>query len=204
MTAFAVIPAAGKSQRMGTQKLLLPWGDQQVVTAMLSNWAASAVAEIVMVLSPQDEQVLDVCLGMDSEREIDFLTPEEPPAEMKHSIRLALVHIQITYAPDRSDCWLMAPADMPNLASELIDELIAIHKTSDRSKILVPRFGGKRGHPILVPWHFVPQVFELPDDQGLNYLLQSNPVEYVDTECAGCLEDLDTPDEYEALRNRMR
>ena len=39
--SFAVVPAAGRSRRMGRPKLLLPWGESTIIQQVLGAWRAS-------------------------------------------------------------------------------------------------------------------------------------------------------------------
>ena len=55
MRSFAVIPAAGRSQRMGQPKLLLPWGRTTVIEHVLGVWRASRVTHTVIVVHPDDK-----------------------------------------------------------------------------------------------------------------------------------------------------
>ena len=52
--SFAIIPAAGRSQRMGEPKLLLPWGQSTIIEHVLAVWCASRVEAVVMVVHPDD------------------------------------------------------------------------------------------------------------------------------------------------------
>ena len=44
--AFAIVPAAGRSTRMGRPKLLLPWSDGSMIESQLRAWRASRVAAV--------------------------------------------------------------------------------------------------------------------------------------------------------------
>ena len=50
MRSFAIIPACGRSVRMGTPKLLMPWKDSTVIEAVLAAWEQSQIDEIVVVV----------------------------------------------------------------------------------------------------------------------------------------------------------
>ena len=48
----AVVPAAGLSRRMGSEKVLLPFGRSTVLETILETLAAAGVAQVAVVLRP--------------------------------------------------------------------------------------------------------------------------------------------------------
>jgi len=64
--------------------------------------------------------------------------------------------------------------------------------------ILVPVYKGKKGHPLLIDKKYFDEIFNLNPGIGLRELLQKHPddVALVDTDEAGILRDMDTPDDY--------
>jgi molybdenum cofactor cytidylyltransferase len=118
---------------------------------------------------------------------------------MKDSVRAALAHLRQSAAPGPDDVWLMAPADMPELSSRVVDRLIAA-ASQFPGEILVPRAGGRRGHPVLFPFAFSNHVERLGPDEGLNRLLELLPVRELEWPAEAAEEavpdDLDTPADY--------
>jgi len=192
--SFAIVPAAGRSRRMGQDKLLLPWGDSTVIESLLAGWLASDVDEIVVVVRRDQTELQTLC------RNVTVVTPPIAPPEMKDSVLAALDHIRKAFAPADSDVWLLAPADMPQLNPAVVNELLAAHEPASPA-IIVPTSDGKRGHPVLFPWAIASSVATLAENEGVNALLERFPVRTV--ECGGPAihGDLDTPDDYERLRS---
>src|SRR5439155_8711804 len=50
-----VILAAGASTRMGTCKLLLPWGEKTILTHLLDQWRSTGAAQIAPVIDPSNQ-----------------------------------------------------------------------------------------------------------------------------------------------------
>src|SRR5438046_4984913 len=50
-----VILAAGASTRMGTCKVLLPWGEKTILTHLLNQWRSSGAAQIAPVIDPSNQ-----------------------------------------------------------------------------------------------------------------------------------------------------
>ena len=87
--SFAILPAAGRSARMGSHKLLLPWQGRTLIDHVLDVWKASEVTCTVIVVRADDTRLIDVCRRHD----VHLVLPELAPAEMKISVQLALRHI---------------------------------------------------------------------------------------------------------------
>ena len=62
--SFAVVPAAGRSERMGAPKLLLPLGDSTVIEHVLAAWTASPVTRTVVVVRADDAELLGTLPGV--------------------------------------------------------------------------------------------------------------------------------------------
>lgn len=197
MTSFAIIPAAGISTRMGSPKLLLPWEGKTIIEHVIRAWLASRVTRVVVVVRPDDEELATAVRQFD----VDVVIPNEPPPEMKDSVRHALVHIERRYSPEPSDSWLLAPADMPRISSVVIDRLLKEQRPNS-SEILVPEVAGKRGHPVLFPWSLAAEATRLPEREGLNSLVARHAARLVPCDEDAILEDLDTPEDYRRLHNR--
>jgi molybdenum cofactor cytidylyltransferase len=202
MRSFAVIPAAGRSQRMGQPKLLLPWGRTTVIEHVLGAWRASRVVQTVIVVHPDDQPLAELS------RQCGALVvqPQTAPSDMKASVRLGLDRIAQESHPHSSEAWLLAPADMPGLAPPTIDRLIGAYLSDldrvESARIWAPRSAGRRGHPVLFPWRLACEVEQLAADEGINALVARHPIAYLDDADESVIEDLDTPEDYERLRAR--
>ena len=178
---------------MGQDKLLLPWGDVAVIESLLASWRASGVDEIVVVMRRDQTELQTLC------SDATIVTPEVAPPEMKDSVLAALEHIREAFAPDDSDVWLLAPADMPKLDPAVVNQILTAHDPASPA-IIVPTSDGKRGHPVLFPWAFASSVESLSKTEGVNALLERLPVRKLECSGASIHGDLDTPDDYERLR----
>lgn len=220
MRAFAIVPAAGKSRRMGQPKLSLPWDGSTVIAQLLRSWRLSRVERVVVVVRKGDEALIQRVRqaieqgtslpGADQDEAntdrrplaaVDLLLPEIDPPDMKDSVRQALDHIQRLYQPTVDDVWLLAPADVPTLSTAVINGLLAATR-SPQSSILIPTAGGHRGHPALFPFRLAAAVAGLSEQEGVNAILRRAPVEEVELGAAALAPDFDTPDEYARLVER--
>jgi len=120
--SFAIVPAAGRSRRMGQDKLLLPWGGSTVIESLLASWRTSDVDEVVVVMRQDQTELQALC------RDVTIVTPPVAPPEMKDSVLAALDHIREAFAPEERDVWLLSPADMPQFDPAVVNELLAAHE----------------------------------------------------------------------------
>lgn len=201
--SFAIVPAAGKSARMGQPKLLMPLGGGQPLIAYpLAAWHRGGVDRIVVVMRA-DDMALQAAVRSLAAPSVELVLPDVPPPDMKASIQAALRHIERQHAPTTADCFLVAPADLPQLSSAVISALIA-QRLRHEGSILAPTLAGRRGHPVLFPWHFAAKVHALAADEGLNVVVdRHDPVEIdcdrLVPENERPFADLDTPEEYQRL-----
>ena len=90
MQSFAVIPAAGKSRRMGQDKLSLAWGDKSIIQTTINAWLSSQVTRIIVVVDPENRELIDHLNRTD----IDVVVPSSSPPQMKDSVIAGLEHIK--------------------------------------------------------------------------------------------------------------
>jgi molybdenum cofactor cytidylyltransferase len=192
--SIAVIPAAGESRRMGRAKLLLPWRGKPIIEHVLDAWETSRVDHAVVVIRADDESLRHAA----NRPGIDLVLVDPPPEEMKDSVALGLEFARRTYAPTSKDAWLLAPADMPRLSPAVIDLLLDEHDP-DAPQILIPRAGGKNGHPVLFPWPLAREVAKLGATEGINVLRNRHSSRTVAIADSRAFDDLDTPEDYRKL-----
>lgn len=207
---YAIIPAAGKSERMGRAKLLLSWPTvtnphATVLDRVLQAWTSSKVVRtIVVTRSDADSQIQQIC----NSYPVDVIVADDP-YDMKESCWLGIQHI--SSSRDAIDRFFVCPADIPGITSFVIDRLMKEadfyqqSQTDRHSPIIVPTFRSKRGHPVLFPWTIVPEVLKLARDEGLNTLV--NRAEVVEVEFSlspETMQDIDTPDDYARAIRSLR
>lgn len=233
MTFFAVIPAAGKSLRMGSEhKLLLEWprsdskakvlsdgsiltdscGRWTVLHNVLNAWKKSQVDRICIVLRSADRKLARIA----EQFGVDVATLANDVPQMKDSICAGLRYLEQSYAPQNCDFCLVSPADIPMLQPVVIDRVIA--GAFETESPVVPCYRaehcgevallepGKRGHPIAMPWNLMRETHGLKEDQGLNVLLDryADSTVWVDLPLSLKPTDIDTPEEYQQLLGRQR
>ena len=104
MIIYSIIPAAGKSKRMGGNKYLLPINNKSMIKAVVDNLLDANLKNIYMVISKNS----DICSEV-KDYNIKILINDLENSEMADSLRVALKHIKM----NDNDGVLIVPADMP-------------------------------------------------------------------------------------------
>ena len=192
MGRYVVLAAAGLGTRLGGDKLLLPIGEGTIIERVLEAWNESNVDQIVVVTREDDRQLQERCAASG----VEVVALQAPTSDMKATVRQGVRHIEQQWDPGDDTICLISPADLPQLSATVIDQVIDGYNPAQPT-LVVPRVGGKRGHPLLLPWHWRRHLGDLSDNEGVNALLARLPTQEILVDDPGCVEDLDTRDDYE-------
>jgi molybdenum cofactor cytidylyltransferase len=182
----AVVAAAGLSRRMGSEKILLPFGRSTVLETILETLAAAGVAGVVAVLRPDLPEAADRARRLGARVVIN----PHPEGEMLESIRLGLREV----APDAPGAFVW-PADHPAVSAGTIETLV---RFAHPAAALIPCWQSRRGHPALVGRQLFSAIDEIPPREGLRHLWRtmSDAVVEVSVEDPGTVQNVDTPEDY--------
>ncbi len=205
----ALIPAAGRSTRMGQQKLLLPWDGETVIRRLLTHLLNADIQSVSILVRQGDDLLrkhLDLYsseLPADQSPRLTAYCADPPPDEMRDSVSILLSHIEHSAAPAPQDAWMLLPADSVALSMGTLEALIREWRRIPRG-VLVPTHHGRRGHPALFAWELAGLISRIPQNHGINWLLGGSLTDVrecpVDDEAV--LADLNTPEDYRHWRHR--
>jgi len=195
---FAVIPAAGKSVRMGRPKLLLPLGGRSVLEYTVGALREGGVSEVLVIVSPALPELARLAEQVGAK----VLQLDADTADMRTTVQRGLDWLEQRYSPASEDGWFLAPADHPALEADVIQVLLQTRAAHPERSIFIPTFDGKRGHPTLLTWGHVAGIRNWPAGEGLNTYLRAHAddTELCPVGSPGILLDMDTPADYERLR----
>lgn len=195
---YAVLPAAGKSIRMGSPKLALPLGERTILEHVLASLRLAEVEHIVVVLGPHVRELAPLALNAGAQ--ICQLVDET--ADMRGTVERGLNWLKDRFHPRPDDAWLLVPADHPTLAPSVIRELERARQSNPARSIFVPTFHDRRGHPLAMTWRHVSGIFAHTAGEGLNTYVRKHSADVVEVPVGSetVLWDLDTPEDYERLR----
>jgi molybdenum cofactor cytidylyltransferase len=186
---WAVILAAGESRRMGTQKLLLPFGDTTVAGAVVKAAQASRVDGTIVVLGADRDAVRREL----APRGVRFAVNEAYRLGMLSSIQAGLRAL-----PGGTKAAVIMLGDQPFLGPGVVDAVVGAYRDG-RQGIVIPTFQGRRGHPVLIDLRYRDEVLAFDPSDGLRRLMMAHAgdVREIDAGDANILRDLDTPEDYE-------
>ena len=149
-----------------------------------------------MVAPPADFDGADVLADEATRAGAVVVAASSATADMRASVELGLDWLRRGPAPSTI---LLAPGDSPGITAELVRRVVD-RASAEPASIVVPRFGGRRGHPVALPWDLASEVRDLPEGTGVNALLaaRADRVLTLDVDEPGTTADLDTPEDYRA------
>jgi len=199
MNISALILAAGKSERMGTPKLVLSWRGKPILSHVIDNALEGGVSEAVVVLGHEAELIEEKAIKVFPNKPVRVAYNPQYASGMLSSIQCGLKALRNT-----TEAVLLALGDQPTVPSSVYRTLIESFPTC-RKGILIPRFCGKRGHPLIIHKKHFPFLLALdPTRESLHQLTSSFPEDicHLDLKNKEVLIDLDRPEDFERLTGK--
>ena len=189
----AIVLAAGRSSRMGSNKLLLDFGGKPIVAHVLDTVAKAGFAEIVVVTGHQAGKVR---AALAPHADIRIVEARDYAAGMAASLKTGLKALS-----PRIDAAMVILGDMPQVSIDLLHRLIAAYQPLEGRAIVLPVADGKRGNPVLFDRRFFADMAQLDGDVGARHIIGGNSelVAEIPDEAAEIFVDVDTPEAYRQL-----
>jgi molybdenum cofactor cytidylyltransferase len=189
--ASAVVLAAGASTRMGTQKLLLPFGGEPLIRRTVRQVIDAGFDDVLVVLGHAHENTLAALDGLAIRHAIN----PDYESGMGSSFRTAIEHV-----PD-SDAVMFALADQPFVTTHEYRMVLDTYRRQTPDIISV-RYGEVLAPPHLFQRKFFPELAQL--QHGARGLLQKHHERATVLHfAADLLMDIDTPEDYERATTRL-
>lgn len=186
----AVVLSAGESSRMGRPKALLPIDGQTFIERIVSVLKECHVGRVIVVLGHDADELTRRIANLP----VEILVNRDYRHGQLSSLQVAVRHLR---ADDRCDGMLVHLVDHPYISKKLVDVMVQRFYESKMS-IVVPRFRGKRGHPVIFSRQLFGELLDAPMDQGAKAVVNAHRGETLemDTEDEGITLDIDTPELY--------
>jgi molybdenum cofactor cytidylyltransferase len=183
MTAVAIVPAAGRSERFGSPKMRSLVNGEPMLTRALRCLLDARVARAVIVVSHAD--VFTGVPLVDDPRVRVVVNPA-PERGMFSSIQTGL-------AAAEGDPILILPGDMPFVGTPTVRAVLEAY--ARRPGLVVPQRHARHGHPIALPGSARTAILASLPTSTLDAVIKSLalPRAEVDVEDPGILHDVDTP-----------
>ncbi|HEY3144818.1 MAG TPA: molybdopterin-binding/glycosyltransferase family 2 protein [Dongiaceae bacterium] len=187
-----LVMAAGRSSRMGVNKLLMDDSGKPIVARVVEHALAADLAEVIVVTGHQEAEVRTALAGLP----VRLVPCPDYGDGMSASLRCGLR----AFSGD-IDAALVLLGDMPRVGTTLLRRMIAAFNPTEGRAIIVPSFQGKRGNPVLWDRRFFGEMMALAGDVGARHLIGEHAelVTEIEAEDAGIFLDIDTPEAYRTL-----
>lgn len=196
-----IVPAAGRSSRMGSPKPLLDAGGPSFLQRVVGALSRGGCRPVLVVVRETDGPVAAMA------RRAGALAVENPdPSDGPiSSLRAALRSLREPVA----GC-AFCPVDHPRVSPETVAALLEAFRGGD-DPVVVPRHGDRRGHPVLFRRAVFAELLEEELEEGARTVLRRHEdrVRELPVDDPGILVDIDTRAEYrrhfpEAYRRRFQ
>ncbi|MGE0057457.1 MAG: NTP transferase domain-containing protein [Dehalococcoidia bacterium] len=188
----AIILAAGESSRMGRLKQLLPWDGTTLLDWQVREARAAGVDDVVIVLGHEVEAIRAALA--ETKTNTRLVVNEAYLEGRASSLRRGGETVD-----DTAEAVVVMSVDQPRpawITRKLIEKWRETGAT-----IVVPRIGGRGGHPVLLEGSLIPDLRRVTDRTlGLRALIDAHRDDVATVEIAGSgLEvNLNTQEDYEA------
>ncbi len=184
----AVVVAAGMSSRMGDFKPMLSLGELTISRRLITSLKQAGVDRIVVICGYRAEDLEHHLADMG----LVFLRNENyESTDMFESAKIGL-----SYLGDKCEGLLFTPVDIPLFHADTARTLM-----ESSSRIAIPTYGGKDGHPIFIRDDAIERILKYSGEGGLRGAIECSgyEIERIELSDPGILHDADTPKDYEEL-----
>ena len=174
----ALLLAAGFSNRFGGIKLLARLNNGSTVFAQTLNRLSAAVEEVVIITRP------DLVSALEAD-ESQIQPFDHADQGMGASLAFGMKFTK------HWDACIVCLSDMPFVRSATYSLLI---ESADKDRIVIPKFNGTRGNPVVFGCKYFDSLAELDGDSGGKSLLARYPQDLMPIEVPdpAILTDIDT------------
>lgn len=185
-----VILSAGESSRMGRPKALLPIDGQTFIEKIVGALKQTRVGKVIVILG---HNAAEMRRSMEH-LPVEILVNPDYKLGQLSSLQVAVRHLQT-----EADCdgMLVHLVDHPYIDAKLVETMIQCFHASGKL-IAVPRYGAKRGHPVIFSRQLFGELLAAPMDQGAKAVVNAHRDDTleIDTQDSGITVDIDTPELY--------
>jgi molybdenum cofactor cytidylyltransferase len=187
MRIAALILAAGRSTRMGANKLLEVLHEKPLVRHVADAARASDASPLIIVTGHEREKLATSL----SEIDATFIHNPDYAQGLSTSLKAGLSAV-----PQECDGAVILLGDMPLVTTDIINTLIAAIQTASDKSAAVPVAKGEWGNPVLLMRKTFTDVSTLTGDAGARKYLMGHRDQVLEVPVSdtSVLVDLDTPE----------
>jgi molybdenum cofactor cytidylyltransferase len=181
----AIVLAAGASSRMGRPKAAMTLGPNgpTFLDAILTTLDAAGVPVVRVVVRPGEARQ----------------TPRDVENPNPATGMLGSIQCGVRALPSGITAVLVWPVDHPLVEKATVVAMIAAFRAGE-APVVVPVYGGRRGHPVLFSPRALPELFTADGSRGAAAVVHAH-ADRIELAVAdrSVLLDVDTPEDYERL-----
>jgi len=187
-----LILAAGESSRMGTDKALLTYRGRTFLETLFATLREAGLERIAVVLGHHAEEIRRAV----NLQEAQVVTNPDYRLGQTSSLQAGLRALGIADLEGIVLCLV----DHPAISVEVIRTLLKSFQQTG-APLVVPTFGGRRGHPVLIARSLFKELLSLGPESGANTVTRKHRevTQFVEVEDSGILLDIDDPETYQRL-----
>lgn len=185
-----IILAAGASSRMGSPKALLEYRGETFIQRLVRVLAA--VCDPLIVVLGYHSDALRPAIS----NAIIVVNPAPERGQLS-SLQTGLAAL-----PPAADGFLFTPVDSPAVEASTVERLAAAFRRRDPAmQLVIPRYQGKRGHPVFVTRAIANELSALPLTAQARDVIHAHLPDtlYIDVDDPGILTDIDDREAYRRL-----
>jgi molybdenum cofactor cytidylyltransferase len=188
-----IILAAGRSTRMGVNKLLATIEDRPMIRMTTEALLASSADPVLVVTGHERERVEAALKGLN----VQFIDNPVYASGLASSLKAGLAAL-----PADADGVVVALGDMPLVAGRHVNRLIAAFNPAEHRTIIVPVHAGERGNPVLWGRQHFEEMLSLDGDHGAKSLMEKHEdhITEIAMRSDAVLADFDTPEALARLK----
>ena len=196
MSLAGIVLAGGRSSRMGSPKALLDFRGEPFVLRILEALEALDLKTRVVVVGP-DAGSNEIRTAL-ARHDCVLVENRDVDGGPIASLRVGLASLQ-PLAPTGALVW---PVDLPHVRVDTVDRLLETFRRSVAFAV-VPRFGTRRGHPIVWAAASFPELATSGEAtrEGARAVLHAHQgeIQEVPVDDPAVIDDLNTREDYERL-----
>jgi molybdenum cofactor cytidylyltransferase len=188
----AIVLAAGRSTRMGSNKLVAEIKGEPLIRVAVEQALASRADPVIVVTGHERERVEKALADL----KVRFVHNPDFADGLSTSLKVGLAAV-----PLEADGAIICLGDMPQVRAAMIDRLIAAFDPARGALIVVPTIEGKRGNPVVWSRRFFPELAALQGDVGARHVIGTYGEALVEVPAdRTALVDIDTPEALSAFK----
>ncbi len=195
----AIILSAGESSRMGNPKALLPMGGVSFIERIVHGFRATKVDKIVVVLGHRAAELQKEIAQLP----VTIVVNQDYAKGQLSSLNAAIRSLEAKKSTEGVDGILVHLVDHPFINPALVDHMIDRFYAS-KKLIIVPRYKGRRGHPVIFSSRLFSELLSTPLEEGAKAVVHAHRDDTleIETDYEGVTIDIDTPEEYRQFLGR--